>query len=112
MLIVSVNLVKTGQAIFFVPFFYVILNDQTFFFSSSSNGSSTIVIHKDKDKWTTSVEIERNDSGLGSETGGKSGNKRPIPIKKLNNNKLNNHDQIICEDCDQLIDVNSEVGKR
>ena len=81
-------------------------------FSSSSNGSSTIVIHKDKDKWTTSVEIERNDSGLGSETGGKSGNKRPIPIKKLNNNKLNNHDQIICEDCDQLIDVNSEVGKR
>lgn len=90
------------------------LNDwpKLFTFSSSSNGSSTIVIHKDKDKWTTSVEIERNDSGLGSETGGKSGNKRPpVAIKKQLNNKLN-HDQIICEDCDQLIDVTSEVGKR
>ena len=62
------------------------------------------MIHKDKDKWTTSVEIERNDSGLGSETGK---SKRPV-TKKLSN-KL--HDQI-CEDCDQLIEVTSDVGKR
>ena len=67
--------------------------------NSSSNGSSTIIIHNNKDKWTTSVEIERNDSGLGSETG-KSG-KRPVKIRDKLNNKTG---ELICEDCDQPID--------
>ena len=81
--------------------------------SSSSNGSSsngsTIIIHNNKDKWTTSVEIERNDSGLGSETG-KSG-KRPVKIREKLSKGLSNH-EMICEDCDQPIGFGDLGAKR
>ena len=73
---------------------------------SSSNGSSTIIIHNNKDKWTTSVEIERNDSGLGSETG--KSIKKPIKIRdKLSKGT---HDHLICEDCDQPIQNNDQAS--
>ena len=76
--------------------------------NSSSNGSSTIIIQHNKDKWTTSVEIERNDSGLGSETG-KSG-KRPVKIRgKLGSNKTS--EQQICEDCDQVIEESTATKR-
>ena len=72
---------------------------------SSSNGSSTIIIHNNKDKWTTSVEIERNDSGLGSETG--KSIKKSIKIRdKLSKGT---HD-LICEDCDQPIQLNDQAS--
>ena len=79
--------------------------------NSSSNGSSTIIIQHNKDKWTTSVEIERNDSGLGSETG-KSG-KRPVKIRdKLNHNNNNKTvGEQICEDCDQPIDESAATKR-
>ena len=84
------------------------------FSNSSSNGSSagsTIIIHNNKDKWTTSVEIERNDSGLGSETG-KSGGKRPVKIRdRLNKGVLSSH-ECICEDCDQPFATNEIASKR
>ncbi len=80
-------------------------------FSSSSNGSgssttTSVIIHNggsgSKDgKWTTSVEIERNDSGLGSETGGKSSVTKRPPVKFRTSNKTQEQ---ICEDCDQVID--------
>ena len=71
---------------------------------------STIIIQHNKDKWTTSVEIERNDSGLGSETG-KSG-KRPVKIRdKLNNNNKTVGELHICEDCDQPIDESAATKR-
>jgi hypothetical protein len=78
---------------------------------SSSNGSSAVIIHN-KDNRTTSVEIERNDSGLGSETG-KSG-KRPIKIRdKLDMLDVKGHvAEQICEDCDQPIEDGIENNKR
>ena len=77
---------------FWSIFAHLLLNFISFY---SSNGSSTIVIHNNKEKWTTSVEIERNDSGLGSETG--KSIKKPIKIRdKLSKGVA--HDHLICED--------------
>ena len=83
--------------------------------SASSSSSSGPVLIATKDRWST-VDIERNDSGLGSETGKKG--KRPIrPREKSvsitmatiesgsvgsNNNAANQ--EHICEDCDQIIE--------
>jgi len=59
-----------------------------------------------KDRWST-VDIERNDSGLGSETGKKG--KRPILLRgdKIPDMASEEH---ICEDCDQIIDDTNEFG--
>ena len=73
---------------------------------SSSSGSNHHHHHQHPVIGSTStVDIERNDSGLGSETG-KPGLKRP-PIKlRVNNNqhfKRRPPSENICEDCDQVI---------
>lgn len=75
--------------------------------SSGSSGSSTIIIHNNKDKWTTSVEIERNDSGLGSETGKSTGKRKQRIRDKLTNKNPGQDTAVICEDCDQPI---NEMG--
>ena len=80
---------------------------------SSSASSGSAVLMANKDRWS-SVDIERNDSGLGSETG-KTG-KRPAGIrirdKQTNANEamfVNDHHEHICEDCDQPIEDVSHI---
>lgn len=73
--------------------------------SASSSGSSGPVLLATKDRWS-SVDIERNDSGLGSETGKKG--KRPIRLRgdKIPDITSQEH---ICEDCDQIIEDTNET---
>jgi hypothetical protein len=79
--------------------------------SASSSGSSGPVLIATKDRWS-SVDIERNDSGLGSETGKKK--KRPIrPREKSTSSTAAElstaiSQEHICEDCDQIIEDEAE----
>lgn len=75
--------------------------------SSGSSSGSAVIIHG-KDRWT-SVDIERNDSGLGSETGKA---KRPIRIRDKNSSGQVQNDgspEQICEDCDQPIEDTTDM---
>ena len=79
--------------------------------SASSSGSSGPVLIATKDRWST-VDIERNDSGLGSETGKKG--KRPIRPREKTASvtsmitgtviEVITSQEHVCEDCDQIID--------
>ena len=84
--------------------------------SASSSASSGPVLIASKDRWS-SVDIERNDSGLGSETGKKG--KRPIrprekstttmaTIESGGSVSINLNQEHICEDCDQIIEDDNE----
>ena len=64
--------------------------------SSSSSSSGSAILLSAKDRCWNTVDIERNDSGLGSETG-KMG-KRPIRIRDKD------RQEHICEDCDQAFE--------
>ena len=77
---------------------------------SSSASSGSAVLMANKDRWS-SVDIERNDSGLGSETG-KPGKRPGIRIrdKQLNTETIfADHHEHICEDCDQPIEDVSHI---
>jgi hypothetical protein len=71
----------------------------------SSSGSSGPVLIATKDRWST-VDIERNDSGLGSETGKKG--KRPIRPREKSTTEVTTNHEHICEDCDQTIEDEPE----
>ena len=63
-----------------------------------------------KDRWS-SVDIERNDSGLGSETG-KTGKRPGVRIRDKQQSIetiFADHHEHICEDCDQPIEDVSHI---
>ena len=77
---------------------------------SSSASSGSAVLMANKDRWST-VDIERNDSGLGSETG-KTGKRPGIRIRDKQQSIetiFADHHEHICEDCDQPIQDVSHI---
>ena len=76
--------------------------------SGHSSGGSSVLVQQTETKATnggTTVEIERNDSGLGSETG--KPKMRPVVMAgrhQVNQGSLRKKRvEAICEDCDQVI---------
>ena len=75
---------------------------------SSSASSGSAILMANKDRWS-SVDIERNDSGLGSETG-KTGKRPRIREKQQSIETIfADHHEHICEDCDQPIEDVSHI---
>ena len=79
--------------------------------SSSTASSGSAVLIGNKDRWS-SVDIERNDSGLGSETG-KPGKRPGVRIRDKQQSSdtvfVGSHHEHICEDCDQPIEDVSHI---
>ena len=76
--------------------------------SAGSGSSGSAILLANKDRWA-SVDIERNDSGLGSETG-KMGKRPGIRIRdKQGSAPFADHHEHICEDCDQPIEDVSHI---
>ena len=75
---------------------------------SSSASSGSAILMANKDRWS-SVDIERNDSGLGSETG-KTGKRPGVRIRDKQTEAIfADHHEHICEDCDQPIEDVSHI---
>ena len=77
---------------------------------SSSASSGSAILMANKDRWS-SVDIERNDSGLGSETG-KTGKRPGVRIRDKQQSIetiFADHHEHICEDCDQPIEDVSHI---
>ena len=77
---------------------------------SSSASSGSAILMANKDRWS-SVDIERNDSGLGSETG-KTGKRPGVRIREKQQSIetiFADHHEHICEDCDQPIEDVSHI---